>query len=292
MPQDAVVCGGVFPFYGFTGFAMEYAAEESALSLRLGCVACLRRCGCAFFGALLAGVFHIFHYHALVGAYDVQERFACGVNAVAVAYAHGPVHTSVILAVPVGDAACAQSAVRYYQAFVVVGVDDGVENLYLAYCACVALCFYIIAYAVGLEQQNQHSAGEVLQRAAQCHANSYACRCENGDERGCLYAENADDCHHQNEVQQHAHKAEQERAQRAVYAPAHEYAHEHAVQLVDDKAAHVEHEYGDSQVDGQLHESGDHGVYKLVYRQRFEHAYFRLYVGHGIRHGGGYGLQE
>ena len=50
----------------------------------------------------------------------------------------------------------------------------------------------IIANFIGLDEQNEHASGKVLESAAQRHTNGNAGRSKNRDKRTCLNSQDAD----------------------------------------------------------------------------------------------------
>ena len=91
--------------------------------------------------------------------------------------------------------------------------DYGVEDFYAGDGSGKALGFDVVADLEWLEQEYEHSAGKVLEGAAQGHAYGYACRGEEGEKGACLYAEDAYDGDDQDEVEHDSDEREHEGAQ-------------------------------------------------------------------------------
>ena len=76
-----------------------------------------------------------------------------------------------------------QSSVGYDNRLGIVGADDGVEDLDILHRAGITLRLNIVAHLEGLEQQDHHAAGKILQRTAEGHTDGDASRSEEGYER-------------------------------------------------------------------------------------------------------------
>ena len=139
---------------------------------------------------------------------------------------------------------CGKSTVGNDDAVVVVGVDDRVENLDFAHGALQFAELDVVAHLVGLQQEDEDSAGKVLEGAAQRHTDGNTGTGEDGDERAGLDAEHTDDGDDEQEEERNPDERQQERNQRAVEVLAYHDGTHHAVNLVDDKLADVENQDG------------------------------------------------
>ena len=130
---------------------------------------------------------------AAIGGEDVEGDLACLVHVVTVADAHAPLHAVVGLGTEVLQRTGGKATVGDDDAVVVIGVDDGVEDLDFLHRTLQLAELDVIAHLVGLQQQNEDAAGKVLQRAAQGHTDGHTGTGKDGDERACLDAQHADD---------------------------------------------------------------------------------------------------
>ena len=224
-----------------------------------------------FLGQLRGMVLHIFLDHTMVGEQYVRYDLTRRRHIVAVADRDGPVYTAVGLAVPVVDAAGRQAAVGYDYRLVVVGGDDGMEYLYLLDGAGITLRLYVVAYLVGFQQQYQHSAGKILQRAAQGHTDGHAHRGENGQERAGLQSQNTYHGNQQDEIQHYVDQRQNEGSQAAVHLAVHHDGPDDLVDFPDDETPHIEHDYRHGEVYGKLGGSVNQFIHDLVQRERFQH---------------------
>ena len=205
---------------------------------------------------------------ALIGAQDVEHDLAGGVHVVAVADAHAPLDAVVGLGAEVLQRTGGQAAVGDDDAVVIIGVDDGVEDLDLAHRALQLAKLDVVAHLVGLQQQDEHTAGKVLQRAAQRHADGHTGTGKDGDERAGLDAQHADDGDDEQEQQRDLDETQQERNERAVKVLAHHDGARHAVDLVDDELAdvkdHDRRQDAQSQRDDLTRERGDQAAHVQI----------------------------
>ena len=169
----------------------------------------------------------------LIGIENIQYHLACHINIVTIAYCNSPFQSTGSLSRVVVDGASREAAVRNYYRLVIIGGDDGVENLYLLHSALVGLKLNVVAHPVRLQQQYEHTAGKILQRAAECHTNGDSCRGKDGDERTRLDAHDADNDNGKNEEECYLEQAKQERGERTVNITAHHYRTQQVVCLDD-----------------------------------------------------------
>lgn len=148
-------------------------------------------------GDEVCGVFH----DAWVAIQQAGNYFPGFVVAVAIGDAEFPVNAAVFFFGVVFHDTCRQSTVRDDDDFVVGSCHDGVEDLYFAHCAALALCLDEVAHFEGFEEQDHHTAGEVLQRTAQCHTDGNTGRSKKGDEGTGFNTQNTNNNNDEQEVE-------------------------------------------------------------------------------------------
>ena len=190
-------------------------------------------------------------HDALVGGQDAEGNLTGHIHIVAITDAHAPLHAVIRLCAHILERTGGQTAVGNDDAVVVIGIDHGVEYLNLLDRALVLAKLDILAHLVGLQQQDEHATGKVLQRAAQRHADGHTGTGKDGDKRTGLDAQHTDHGDDEQEQQRHLDERQQERRQRALKALAHHDGARHAVDLVDDKLADVEDQDGSNDAQRQ-----------------------------------------
>ena len=138
------------------------------------------------------------------------------------------------------------------------------ENLDFLDAALECVELDVVAHLVGLEQQDQHAAGKVLQRAAQRHAHGDARRGEDGDERTRLDAQHPNHRDDEDEGEGEPEGAQQEGDQRRVHVARQHHGANEAVELLDDEVAHVEKGNGGHDAQAQVDERLRQVLYDAV----------------------------
>ena len=141
---------------------------------------------------------------APISSQDAESNLAGLFHIVAIGDAHAPLHTVVGFGAEVLQRAGGQAAVGNDYAIVIIGIDYRVENLNLTHGALQVTELDVIAHLVGLEQEDEHTTGKVLQRAAQRHADGHTGTGKDCDERAGLDAQHADDGDNEQEQQRDA----------------------------------------------------------------------------------------
>ena len=202
--------------------------------------------------ALLSVILYKLLHDPPVGGHHLEDSGLCGGIVGAVGEADGPVYAPVVFKGVIVDRACAKAAVGYDDGLVVDSIDHRMENLDLLDGAGVSLGLYVVAHLIRFEQENQHTAGEILQRSAEGHTDGDTCRGEEREERACLESEDADDGDDENEVEHHLYEREHESGERGVYLPS---EHHRACGLVDfpyNKLSDIEDKYGYQKLEGEV----------------------------------------
>ena len=119
---------------------------------------------------------------ACIGGKDVEGDLAGGVHVITVADAHAPFHTVIGLGTEVLERTGSKTAVGDDDAIVIIGIDDGVEDLNLAHGALQLAELDVVAHLVRFQQEDEDASSEVLQRSTQCHTDGDTGTGEDGDE--------------------------------------------------------------------------------------------------------------
>ena len=138
--------------------------------------------------------------------------------------------------------AAAHHAVGHIHLLAVESLKYGVENLYGLHAALHALRLNPVAHLVGLQEQNDYAAGEVLQIAAQRHAHGYAERRQQRREARGVDAQGTYYAHDEQHLQHYVEETLYERLHAHLhFAPLEEARHEVVDQLNNVAAYEIDH---------------------------------------------------
>ena len=138
------------------------------------------------------------------------------------------------------------------------------ENLYLLHRSLHPLRFNPVANAIRFEEQDDQSAGEVLEVSGERHTDGHTRRCQQGGERRCVDAQRSDD----RDDEQHGEQNLNEAPQKRLYAlvdvlPVEHFCHD-AVDERDEQFADDKDDCGDEDMsarrDAELKEFSDDEV--------------------------------
>ena len=96
---------------------------------------------------------------------NVQYHLSGLVDIIAIADAHSPLKPARMFPRVIVNSSCRESTIGNYYRLIVVGGNDGVENLNLLDCTFVSLKLDEVAHTIRFQKQDEHSSGKVLQRA-------------------------------------------------------------------------------------------------------------------------------
>ena len=202
---------------------------------------------------------------AAVGSQDVFDGLLHLLKVFAVFHAYYPLDASGSLAAIVGHGAAAQCTVGYVDDLIVGSRQDGVENLDFAHGARNALALDEVAYLIRTQEQDDESAGKVLQVARQGHTDGHTGRCQQGGKRGGLYAQLADHGHDEQDGEQDVAEASDEALDAGVDFALRQQLVDELVEERDDEPSY--HEYNDGAddafacIDAPVNESLDNGFH-------------------------------
>ena len=151
---------------------------------------------------------------ALVGLDGLEYDVFGLVHALAVIDADGPLDATGVGAGVVDHDGRTHRTVGDEDDFVVGLEQEGVEDLDFLYLALHALHFNPVAHAIGLEQQDDQTAGKVLQVAGKGHTDGDTGRGQEGGKRGGVDAQSAND----GDDEQHGEQNLDEAAQETLHA--------------------------------------------------------------------------
>ena len=136
------------------------------------------------------------------------------------------------------------------------------------------------AWGSWLDEQDEYTAGEVLERAAQCHTDCHTGRGKQGDERAGLYAKDGNDNDDEEEQQGNLYYAEHERREGTLNVAADKDFLDTAVNAVDDEFTYIEYDDGSHQFQREVNGSAQQFLKNLVNRHMFQlrgEAFYRCF---------------
>ena len=137
----------------------------------------------------------------------------------------------------------------------------------------------VVAYLVGLEQENEYTSGKVLKCSAESHADGNAGRGEDGEKRGRLDAYNAYYGDYQYEIKNNINQTKHERTERPLDVVLEEDCLYQPIDFPDYEAAYVEHYDCDCQIYCERHGRLGQAVDEVFERERFQLGHFLRYLG-------------
>ena len=216
---------------------------------------------------LLVG--HVLH-HATVGLEHGEDLFAHEAHVLAVVNAHHPLHAAVFFLRIVHHHGGAERTVGHVDLLAVGGEEDGVENLDFAHGALHALGFDPVAHAVGLEEEDDEAAGEVLEIAGEGHADCHTRRGQEGGEGRGVDAQGADDGDDEEDGEQDVDQTSHEALHAHVDVAAVEHGVDEAVNEFDQESTDEVDEQGAQNVAASRHAEVNQlfdELVELVYRE-------------------------
>ena len=185
---------------------------------------------------------------ALVGLDGLEDDVFGLVHALAVVDADGPLDATGVGAGVVDDDGRAHRTVGDEDDFVVGLEQKGVEDLDFQHLALHALHFNPVAHAIGLEQQDDQTAGKVLQVAGKGHTDGDTGRGQEGGKRGGVDTQSANDGDDEQHGEQNLDEAAQETLHAGFDVAAVEQLGHEFVDDADDETAHHEDQGGHEQM--------------------------------------------
>ena len=162
----------------------------------------------------------------------------------AVFHTHGEIHPAQRLTAVVGYTSARESTIGHIHLLVVHSQDDGVENLYFFHRSAHSLCFYVISHLVGLKEQQDDAACQILQVSAQGHAHGHTCRCQQGS-KGCgVYTKCTHGGDNQQDGEEHIYETLEERLDGGLHLLALHHTAYHSIDKLDEIASYHKDEDG------------------------------------------------
>ncbi len=144
------------------------------------------------------------------------------------------------------------------------------ENLDFTYRTGITLRLDIVAHLIRFKQQDKHSAGEVLKRSAQSHADCYARRGEDGQKRAGLQTDDTHNRDYEDEIKHHPYQRKHKSGERRVDVAAdHELMH-HCIELADYKSPCIEYQNGNQQFECKIYHTVGNFGHRVVNRQTLQ----------------------
>ena len=177
--------------------------------------------------------------YALVGLDGVENNVFGFVDALAIVDTDGPLDATGVGAGVVDNDGGAHRPVGDEDDFVVGLQQEGVEDLDFLHLALHALHLNPVAHAIGLEEQDNQTAGKVLKVAGKGHTDGHTGRGQEGGKRGGIDAQRSNDGDDEQHGEHNLDETTQETLHTGVdMATAEELGHEFIDDANDETAHH------------------------------------------------------
>ena len=183
--------------------------------------------------------------YPFVGLDDLEQHLPRLLHILAVFHTDHPFYPARGRLREIHNGAATHGAVRHIDGLAVGRQQYRVENLYGLHRARRTLCLYPVPHLVRLQEQDDDTAGEVLQVATQGHTYSHAERCQQCRKARRVHTQCTHHCDNQQHLQEDSHEVADKRLHRDLHLPPFEEAGQQVIQQFYQVVPDDKQHYGD-----------------------------------------------